>query len=196
LPQSPPGSPPESEDIYGWSLNGRSWTLSRRADGIPVLDGATDSPSPVLIYFLLGMGAAVAAIPTLVWLLGADWLTTGFLIITCGTLSCLAAITVRRIAAVRRHLHSLRSTTDLAGRYGITPESLRAFASSHAIRPHFIVNEQEHFHPADFDSLATLLRPAESPPDILLRPAAPTASPESTLLLPSTAAGPEARYVL
>jgi hypothetical protein len=172
---------------HGWSLNGRSWSVLRRADGVPTLEGTTDSPSVGLVLWLLGMSVLVAAIPVFAWWAGADWFTllyTG----TCTGVLCLMTLgTAVRVICVRRRLAQLRSARDIAESLGVDPESVRRLASAHAIRPAFVVNGEDRFDPASFHAVATLLRPAPPPAaDTLLRPAGSTRfEPDSTLVRPS-----------
>jgi hypothetical protein len=177
-----------SDSVHVWSLNGRTWAVLRRFDGVPTLEGPTDRPSLGLVCWLLGMSVLVAAIPMFAWWVGADWFTLLYTGTCTGVLSLVTLATAVRVICVRRRLAKLRSARDIAESMGVDPESVRRLASAHAIRPAFVVNGEDRFDLASFRAVATLLRPAPPPAaDTLLRPAGSTHfEPDSTLVRPSS----------
>jgi len=152
-----------SESVYGWSLNGQTWTIMRRADGIPALEGTSDCPSAGLVVWLLVMAAAMVAIPLLALFFGADPLNLSYVGICCGILLVALLRTAVRVISLRRELRHLHSNAGIAARLGISAEAVPNLIASQAISPAFVVNGQPCFRPADFDSIAHLLRLTSAP---------------------------------
>lgn len=185
------------DSAYVWSLNGRTWAVLPRYDGVPTLEGPTDTPSIGLVCWLFGMSALVLTIPLFAWIIRADWFVLLYTGGVTGTLAVLLLITAVRVIRVRRALAGLRSAPAIARSLRVDEDAVARIAAAHSIRPAFVVNGENRFDPASFQFLETLLRPASAPPaDTLLRPAANGSDEIASLVRPSAAPRGDADHVV
>lgn len=161
------------------------WQIKGKKDGVTIIEGDSDVPSPWIFRILFGV-AGIEATAGIVAILG------GLIGHTAGPQSTGVGLLIaasihggigRWMYLLRQRMLYLVPQEEMAGWLGVEKAQVETLLVENGIKPAYVVNGRPFYNRADFDTGA-LLRASSAPEatEDLLRPAHDQADPAELLL--------------